>query len=218
MTNTSGALVWRAEHTPFGGIYALTVGTTANNLRFPGQYYDGETGLAQNWQRDYSPRLGRYNEPAPASLLVQQALYPYVSSDPTGFFDTDGLQEQCCYSYQQHKPKLPTLGQDMASVMDCIQACYGCEGLTITSTSAVSPQHPAGTPHTEGLACDIHYPSKPKKALCCAAACGVQYAQDEKEHPSPHSTGSHLHIQITIGKHGGRGDLPPGRPTPSSCK
>ncbi len=40
MTNSSGKLVWRAEHTPFGGIYALTVGTTTTNLRFPGQYYD----------------------------------------------------------------------------------------------------------------------------------------------------------------------------------
>jgi len=68
MTNGAGALVWRAEHTPFGGIYALTVGTITNNLRFPGQYYDGEAGLAQNYFRDYNNRTGRYWEPDPIGL------------------------------------------------------------------------------------------------------------------------------------------------------
>lgn len=62
MTDTSGTLVWRAEHTPFGSIYALTVGTIANNLRFPGQYFDSETGLSQNWFRDCETKIGRYWE------------------------------------------------------------------------------------------------------------------------------------------------------------
>ena len=34
----------------------------AYNLRFPGQYYDAETGLSQNWNRDYDPLTGRYIE------------------------------------------------------------------------------------------------------------------------------------------------------------
>ncbi|MFB3851803.1 MAG: RHS repeat-associated core domain-containing protein, partial [Acidobacteriota bacterium] len=50
------------EHTPFGSIYALTVGTIANNLRFPGQYFDSETGLSQNWFRDCETKIGRYWE------------------------------------------------------------------------------------------------------------------------------------------------------------
>ncbi len=62
MTDGSGTLVWRAEHSPFGGIYALPVSTISNNLRFPGQYYDSETTLSQNWFRDYDAKIGRYRE------------------------------------------------------------------------------------------------------------------------------------------------------------
>jgi RHS repeat-associated protein len=101
MTNTSGALVWRAEHTPFGGIYALTVGTITNNLRFPGQYFDGETGLAQNYFRDYRSTIGRYWSPDqlfaldvthgvwPAELSPGQ--YAYVESSPVNYIDPFGL-------------------------------------------------------------------------------------------------------------------------------
>ena len=96
MTDTSGALVWRAEHTPFGGIYALSVGTITNNLRFPGQYYDGETGLAQNYHRDYSSKLGRYAEPDPEDLL-----YLYVENQPVNDDDPAGLKRK----HGRPKPK-----------------------------------------------------------------------------------------------------------------
>lgn len=33
-----------------------------NNLRFPGQYYDAETGLHYNMMRDYYPQIGRYTQ------------------------------------------------------------------------------------------------------------------------------------------------------------
>jgi len=81
MTNTSGNFVWRAEHTPFGGIYALTVSTISNNLRFTGQYFDGETGLAQNWFRDYRSVIGRYWEPDPINK-VRPTNYDYGQNDP----------------------------------------------------------------------------------------------------------------------------------------
>ena len=35
------------------------------NLRFPGQYYRAETGLNQNYFRDYDPLIGRYIESDP---------------------------------------------------------------------------------------------------------------------------------------------------------
>jgi len=37
-------------------------------LRFPGQYYDAETGLNQNWNRDYDPLTGKYVESDPIGL------------------------------------------------------------------------------------------------------------------------------------------------------
>jgi hypothetical protein len=42
----------------------------------------------------------------------------------------------------------------------------------------------------------------------CAGACGVQFALDEKLHPSKNSTGFHFHIQLVPGTTGGHGDLP----------
>ena len=44
---------------PFGELASLTASIT-QPLRLPGQYADAETGLHQNWWRDYDPSLGRY--------------------------------------------------------------------------------------------------------------------------------------------------------------
>jgi RHS repeat-associated protein len=44
------------------------------NLRFPGQYADGETGLNYNYERDYDPMTGRYVEPDPMGQLVYFSL------------------------------------------------------------------------------------------------------------------------------------------------
>ena len=52
---------------PFGEAHAIT-GTQDLSLRFPGQFFDPETGYHQNWQRDYDPRVRRYlqSDPSPA--------------------------------------------------------------------------------------------------------------------------------------------------------
>jgi RHS repeat-associated protein len=92
MTDSSGTRVWRAEHTPFGGIYALTVGTITNNLRFPGQYYDSETGLAQNWHRDYDSKIGRYREVDSVKSTESLNNYGYADNNPTVKVDFYGLQ------------------------------------------------------------------------------------------------------------------------------
>ncbi|NMC00659.1 MAG: DUF3750 domain-containing protein [Thermoanaerobaculaceae bacterium] len=92
MTDTSGTFVWRAEHTPFGGIYALPVSTITNNLRFPRQYFDSETGLSQNWFRDYEARIGRYWEVDPVVVQSQSTPYAYSNLNPVQEIDFSGLQ------------------------------------------------------------------------------------------------------------------------------
>ncbi|MBW2075439.1 MAG: RHS domain-containing protein [Deltaproteobacteria bacterium] len=67
MTDENGAVVWKADYRPFGEA-DVTVNTVENNFRFPGQYYDEETGLHYNYFRDYHPGIGRYIEPDPLSL------------------------------------------------------------------------------------------------------------------------------------------------------
>jgi RHS repeat-associated protein len=60
-------------------------------LRFPGQYYDAETGLNQNYFRDYDPAVGRYVESDPGGLAGGINTYAYASSDPILVIDPSGL-------------------------------------------------------------------------------------------------------------------------------
>ncbi len=64
MTDGTKAVVWDAWYFPFGEARAIT-GTATNNMRFPGQYFLVESGLAYNWHRHYDPTLGRYLQADP---------------------------------------------------------------------------------------------------------------------------------------------------------
>jgi RHS repeat-associated protein len=71
-------------------------------LRFPGQYYDSETGLAQNWNRFYDGATGRYLESEPllqsSSYVIRAAkrgdhfsVHAYAGSNPVAKYDSTGL-------------------------------------------------------------------------------------------------------------------------------
>jgi RHS repeat-associated protein len=66
---TDNAIVWRWDQDPFGTAVPnqnpTSLGNFVYNPRFPGQYYDAETGLNYNYERDYDPGTGRYIEPDP---------------------------------------------------------------------------------------------------------------------------------------------------------
>jgi RHS repeat-associated protein len=82
---------WDGAQKPFGEIYYSSRDRVEQPLRFPGQYFDAETGLHQNWWRDYDPALGRYLQPDPLGLYggdLSTYLYardnPLIYTDPTG--------------------------------------------------------------------------------------------------------------------------------------
>lgn len=54
MTDANQQIVWQASYTPFGQA-TVTQQLIVNNLRFPGQYFDQETGLSYNLNRFYDP-------------------------------------------------------------------------------------------------------------------------------------------------------------------
>jgi RHS repeat-associated protein len=91
ITNASGSVVWRGEYRPFGDFYSFPLAQITNNLRFPGQYFDAETGLHQNWFREYSPRDARYYQPDPIGTRAALNPYPYASSNPVNDIDPSGL-------------------------------------------------------------------------------------------------------------------------------
>ncbi len=47
LVSASGEVVWAAAYLPFGEAQVITE-TVANSFRFPGQYFDAETGLHYN--------------------------------------------------------------------------------------------------------------------------------------------------------------------------
>lgn len=67
-----------------------TTGLLTQNLRFPGQYSDAETGDHQNGFRDYDPTVGRYLETDPIGLLGGLNTYAYTGNDPLNFRDPSG--------------------------------------------------------------------------------------------------------------------------------
>ena len=91
MTDSSGTVVWAADYKPFGEA-TVTVSTITNNLRFPGQYYDAETGTLYNYFRDYNPVTGKYIESDPIGLRGGINLYVYVGNNPLSFVDPYGLR------------------------------------------------------------------------------------------------------------------------------
>ena len=92
----SQQLVWAWEQgEPFGNDVPngnpSGLGAVDFPLRFPGQYFDRETGLAYNMARDYSPEIGRYIESDPIGLRGDLNTYAYVGGNPVSFTDPRGL-------------------------------------------------------------------------------------------------------------------------------
>jgi len=91
MTNEAGNVVWSTTYTALGEA-TVEVAMVTNNLRFPGQYYDAETGKHYNWNRYYDTRTGRYISEDPIGLAGGINLYLYVGNDPINWIDPWGLE------------------------------------------------------------------------------------------------------------------------------
>jgi RHS repeat-associated protein len=86
----TGRVVWSATYDAFGKA-TVTISEIENNLRFPGQYYDAETGQHYNWNRYYDPGTGRYVTADPIGLQAGVNLFGYVGEDPINSVDPLGL-------------------------------------------------------------------------------------------------------------------------------
>lgn len=87
MRDQSGNVVWAGIYDSFGSCH-VAVESIANNLRFPGQYWDAETGLHYNWYRYYDPGMGRYLRRDPLQAVVDP--YGYAYGNPLVYEDPDG--------------------------------------------------------------------------------------------------------------------------------
>lgn len=102
-----------AHNDPFGGSQAnenpAGLGTFNFNLRFPGQYYDAETGNHYNYFRDFDPKLGRYLESDPMGLYAGGNTYLYVFGRPMHATDRYGLAMDCKYVFDGYYDKFINL-------------------------------------------------------------------------------------------------------------
>ncbi len=87
----SGNVVWRWESDAFGSTAPTANAGVVVNLRFPGQYYDQQSGLNYNANRDYDPSSGRYVESEPIGLRGGVNTYAYVNGNPVSRVDPSGL-------------------------------------------------------------------------------------------------------------------------------
>jgi RHS repeat-associated protein len=95
-TDSSGVAVWSWDSDAFGAA-AANEDVDGNGtlvtvpLRFPGQYYDQETGLHYNYFRYYDPQTGRYLTSDPIGLDGGLNTYAYVGGNPLIWSDSLGL-------------------------------------------------------------------------------------------------------------------------------
>ncbi len=107
--DAANQVVWSWDSDPFGT--TLASGSISYNLRFPGQYYDAETGLHYNYFRDYNPTTGRYVQSDPIGLAGGENTYLYVEATPFTNVDAKGERRHG----QARPPSKPTASDDLLS-------------------------------------------------------------------------------------------------------
>ncbi|MET8685876.1 DUF6531 domain-containing protein [Streptomyces sp. NPDC004732] len=89
LVDEQGDIAWRTRSTVWGTTAWSLDATTYTPLRFPGQYYDPESGLHYNCMRYYDPETARYQSPDPLGLEPAPNPVAYVDNpctwgDPLG--------------------------------------------------------------------------------------------------------------------------------------
>jgi len=95
LIDEQGGTAWRTRSTLWGTTAWAAGSATYTPLRFPGQYYDHETGLHYNYFRHYDAEAGRYLTPDPLGLAPAPNAFQYVTNPQTGT-DALGLAPDSC--------------------------------------------------------------------------------------------------------------------------
>ncbi|MFJ8785644.1 putative T7SS-secreted protein [Streptomyces sp. NPDC102476] len=90
LIDETGGIAWRTRSTLWGTTAWAADSTAYTPLRFPGQYYDPETGLHYNYFRHYDPETGRYTTLDPLGLGPAPNPTTYVHN-PHTWIDPLGL-------------------------------------------------------------------------------------------------------------------------------
>ncbi|WP_284117649.1 putative T7SS-secreted protein, partial [Streptomyces fragilis] len=95
LVDEQGRIAWRTRSSLWGTTAWSANGSTYTPLRFPGQYFDPESGLHYNLFRYYEPEVGRYLTPDPLGLGPGPNPLTYVKN-PLRWIDPLGLSPLSC--------------------------------------------------------------------------------------------------------------------------
>ncbi|MFE0174945.1 DUF6531 domain-containing protein [Streptomyces sp. NPDC059002] len=90
LIDEQGDIAWHSRTTLWGTTTGEARGAAYTPLRFPGQYFDPETGLHYNYFRTYDPETSRYLSPDPLGLAPSDNPNGYVDN-PHSWTDPLGL-------------------------------------------------------------------------------------------------------------------------------
>jgi RHS repeat-associated protein len=144
VVDKNDVLHWRWLAEPFGTtapeVDPSSFGVFEQNLRFPGQYADSESGLWYNYFRNYDSSKGYYIQSDPIGLGGGVNTYVYVNGrptedvDPFGLFDSESINKTTKLVLtpkpaQTPIPKTPAVNPILAAlVLMCMPANVGPEG------------------------------------------------------------------------------------------
>ncbi|MCP4491280.1 MAG: hypothetical protein GY820_28790, partial [Gammaproteobacteria bacterium] len=95
VVGSNGAVLWGAVYDAFGEA-GIATASLVSNFRFPGQYYDSESGLHYNYFRYYDSGTGGYVSSDPIGLDGGINTYAYVEGNPVNLMDPLGLDSPGC--------------------------------------------------------------------------------------------------------------------------
>ncbi|MEQ1710705.1 MAG: RHS repeat-associated core domain-containing protein [Hyphomicrobium sp.] len=129
-------------------------GSETLNARFPGQWFQVESGLHYNWHRHYDPAIGRYTQPDPLGFVDGPSVYAYVKNSPGELVDPDGRMAPAgLAAFCARFPKL------CANLLKCARNPKEC------AQDQICPILPAA-----------------KTAMCSVPGCGSPSMQPELAH------------------------------------
>jgi RHS repeat-associated protein len=179
------AVMWRWDQDPFGTAAPnqnpAAQGIFVYNLRYPGQYYDSETGLSYNYFRDYDAQVGRYVESDPIGLAGGVNTYEYAGDAPPLLTDSLGM-----FTSQRHGEisvrALTETGISQECFSKAVAASIMLDYVPGALSTALAHQHsmarPGQTSADAARQSNDYIQEQIKKCDCSALGFALHTAQD----------------------------------------
>ena len=182
---------WAYQGNPFGEKQPTSTGYVLN-LRFPGQWYDAETGTMDNHHRTYEPVAGRYLQNDPIGLNGGISTYAYVDSSPLNGIDQSGLcltsaDCVCLQNLELCAEIWGTIAQGEAGIQkklgnDCAAKAWDAAEEDFETLGRIAPWIPlvGGVKEVAAAAAEATSAAGAVKAAASAAAAkGLDWAADK---------------------------------------